>query len=700
MVGKRRRRRTERGQWAESEKNGDGQVRLSRQHQLNMANTFIAGRSGSTVVGAGGGTADGNYETAKTSVWWDIENCQVPKACDAYVIAKNISSALAAMDYRGAVSISAYGDTKGINAGVQQALSSTGISLNHVPGGVKDASDKKILVDMLLWAVDNRPPANYLLISGDRDFSNALHQLSMRRYNILLAQPRNVSQALTTAAKTVWSWTDLLAGRPPLSPSSLTNENGSTSEASRNSSVEERRPCDSPSSNSNLAYQKVNVNGKADNQVKGRQQAAKIQRQPNGNKSRIERNDCVPHHSENLSLTSITEISQTSNRTISNNEALLKTQTNYSDDNPSIPLQSFVNSPLKQFNAHEFVGDFKPSTVEPYRTNDKVSVSNSFNDSRFLPHSLNPPDLIHSRPYQQLGNFNYSSSPMINPYPQSTRHNAPAFVKETPRPNTRTISAESSKTSAPMFPLAKPNYSSFSSGPLPLVPDISKLNIAQYPNAFHHVPLTYHKEANIPQNMLPCYQENMQGNDVSRNTCGNNLVQSTIYTILSAIRILRKEKMPPTEANITDCIRYGELNIHDFDVKKALELAIQNHIVVKHKLGGNLFYISNGESLWNCVNVMDSQVRHPKAVCDVVLKFLSSTDGHSSVMASRCMYDAASILKRSCLKTHALGEVLQILNAAIHQKKWILPHSSGWQPLSLLLPRSAASDMNTEPPST
>ena len=50
---------------------------------------------------------------------------------------------------------------------------------------MKDASDKKILVDMLFWAVDNPAPANYLLISGDRDFSNALHQLRMRRYNIL-----------------------------------------------------------------------------------------------------------------------------------------------------------------------------------------------------------------------------------------------------------------------------------------------------------------------------------------------------------------------------------------------------------------------------------------------------------------------------------------------------------------------------------
>ncbi|BAT95163.1 hypothetical protein VIGAN_08183500 [Vigna angularis var. angularis] len=166
--------------------------------------------------GAATAVAEAQYSLVKTSVWWDIENCQVPKGCDPHAIAQNISSALVRMNYCGPVSISAYGDTTGITASVQHALSSTGISLNHVPAGVKDASDKKILVDMLFWAVDNPAPANYLLISGDRDFSNALHQLRLRRYNILLAQPKKASAPLVAAAKSVWLWTSLLAGGPPL----------------------------------------------------------------------------------------------------------------------------------------------------------------------------------------------------------------------------------------------------------------------------------------------------------------------------------------------------------------------------------------------------------------------------------------------------------------------------------------------------
>ncbi|KAJ6434640.1 hypothetical protein OIU84_018201 [Salix udensis] len=74
---------------------------------------------------------------------------------------------------------------------------------------------------MLFWAVDNPAPANYLLISGDRDFSNALHQLRMRRYNILLAQPKTASAPLVAAAKSVWLWTSLLAGGQPLADGEL-----------------------------------------------------------------------------------------------------------------------------------------------------------------------------------------------------------------------------------------------------------------------------------------------------------------------------------------------------------------------------------------------------------------------------------------------------------------------------------------------
>lgn len=104
-----------------------------------MGGDVSGGSSSSTSSGGGGGAmagqAEPQYVGAKTSVWWDIENCQVPKGSDPHTIAQNISSALVKMNYCGIVSISAYGDTNRIPASVQQALSSTGIALNHVPAG-------------------------------------------------------------------------------------------------------------------------------------------------------------------------------------------------------------------------------------------------------------------------------------------------------------------------------------------------------------------------------------------------------------------------------------------------------------------------------------------------------------------------------------------------------------------------------------
>ncbi|KAJ4791758.1 Meiosis arrest female protein 1 [Rhynchospora pubera] len=183
----------------------------------------MSGGGGGGGGGVGGGV-DKLYAEAKMSVWWDIENCQVPRGSDPNLIAQNVSTALARAGFTGPVTISAYGDTNGIPDPIQHALSSTGINLHHVPAGIKDASDKKILVDMLFWAIDNPPPANYLLISGDRDFCNALHKLSMRRYNVLLAHAPNVSQPLVAAARTVWHWKSLVAGEPPLSGPSYVRE--------------------------------------------------------------------------------------------------------------------------------------------------------------------------------------------------------------------------------------------------------------------------------------------------------------------------------------------------------------------------------------------------------------------------------------------------------------------------------------------
>ena len=74
--------------------------------------------------------AERQYEKAKISVWWDIENCQVPKDCEPHSIAQNISSALVKTNYCGPVStISAYGDTTRILASAPVSPLSTSLQV-------------------------------------------------------------------------------------------------------------------------------------------------------------------------------------------------------------------------------------------------------------------------------------------------------------------------------------------------------------------------------------------------------------------------------------------------------------------------------------------------------------------------------------------------------------------------------------------
>lgn len=68
------------------------------------------------------------YVSAKTLVFWDMVDCQIPDGLDAALVSQNIGSALAK---HGTVSIYAYGDT---NQKIQ-GLESSGIVFRHSPAG-------------------------------------------------------------------------------------------------------------------------------------------------------------------------------------------------------------------------------------------------------------------------------------------------------------------------------------------------------------------------------------------------------------------------------------------------------------------------------------------------------------------------------------------------------------------------------------
>ncbi|GKA15774.1 endonuclease [Tanacetum coccineum] len=157
-----------------------------------------------------------NISDSPIAILWDMENCPVPSDVRPEDVAGNIRMALRVHPIiNGAVTVfSAYGDFNGFSRRLREGCQRTGVKLVDVPNGRKDAADKAILVDMFLFALDNPPPSYIMLISGDVDFSHALHVLGQRGYTVIIAIPSGVgvSSALRNAGSFVWDWPSVVRG--------------------------------------------------------------------------------------------------------------------------------------------------------------------------------------------------------------------------------------------------------------------------------------------------------------------------------------------------------------------------------------------------------------------------------------------------------------------------------------------------------
>ncbi|RZC88208.1 hypothetical protein C5167_016008 [Papaver somniferum] len=663
---------------------------------------------GGEVVTEGG--AEAQYVNAKTSVWWDIENCHVPKGCEPHAIAQNISSALIKMNYCGAISISAYGDTNRIPMSVQHALSSTGITLNHVPAGVKDASDKKILVDMLFWAVDNPAPANYLLISGDRDFSNALHQLRLRRYNILIAQPMCASAPLLAAAKSVWLWTSLLAGGPPLKSGEASqlisngNSLGNTDTHKNNSSEDPLQINDHVDHSSENFYAEDqnsfrNAGGVDYNKNKGKQ---------------VRRNPSQPNMSRTSSVPVGVQEGHYSNggypqrgypQTKPHKEApheFFGANRPKSFSSGSIPNVSQPNS----VPSHGSVLGSNPANPAPHEfysgVNNPRPFMNgpipSFNQANHNPIWNNgsnyPGSHQHHYPQQQRpNNFPYPSNfgpPSFHPHgphpvpPRNNVHTIPSGPPTNIPEFKLSISENRNNTQYPptgILPELKSNSKVGSANPNMNVPHISTV---QNTSSQASVPSSSTATANSPPENSPY--------GVTGKRVFSEYEQGLAGIVILALATLETDKMQPTEMNITDCIRHGDLKHSNIDVKKALDSAIEQEVVEKQTAGASQYYVRKGKKVWGCMNPLGGSLKqYPKPLWDGIQKFLTSPDGRSKIMATQSRYEAATVLKNECLKDLVLGQIIQILTMLINVKRWIITHaSSGWQPVSITLKETSA----------
>ncbi|EPS61494.1 hypothetical protein M569_13304, partial [Genlisea aurea] len=155
------------------------------------------------------------------AVFWDIENCCIPFDVPPEDVANNIRMAIWAIAGGAVTLFSAYGDFNSFSRKLREGCHRTGVKLVDVPNGRKDAADKAILIDMFLFALDNRPPSSSIvLISGDVDFAPALHVLSQRGYSVVLVIPSGigVSPALCNSSSFVLDWQTVARGEGIMPP--------------------------------------------------------------------------------------------------------------------------------------------------------------------------------------------------------------------------------------------------------------------------------------------------------------------------------------------------------------------------------------------------------------------------------------------------------------------------------------------------
>lgn len=150
------------------------------------------------------------------AILWDIDSCPIPSDVRFEDVAGNVTKTLQEHPLiEGAVvTFSAYGDFNYFPRRLRECCQRTGVKLIDVPSGRKNAADKAILIDMFLFALDNRPPSSIMLISGDVDFAPSLQVLGQRGYTIILVVPSRVamSTSLSNAAKFVWEWPSIARG--------------------------------------------------------------------------------------------------------------------------------------------------------------------------------------------------------------------------------------------------------------------------------------------------------------------------------------------------------------------------------------------------------------------------------------------------------------------------------------------------------
>ncbi|KAJ8583651.1 hypothetical protein M405DRAFT_828239, partial [Rhizopogon salebrosus TDB-379] len=139
-------------------------------------------------------------DNRKVAIFWDYENCSPPRKSQASAIVNGIRRIAdvfgSVTTFKAYLDMSKQSSRKGAVA-FRSELQFFEVSIIDCPhNGRKDVVDKRILADMLVFAIDHHSPATVILISGDRDYACTMSALRLKQYHVILVAPPNIHPSL------------------------------------------------------------------------------------------------------------------------------------------------------------------------------------------------------------------------------------------------------------------------------------------------------------------------------------------------------------------------------------------------------------------------------------------------------------------------------------------------------------------------
>lgn len=144
------------------------------------------------------------------SVFWDIQNCPVPGGLKGYEVVSNLRNFLKSLPNPGPIlKIDAFTNISKLKPNLRLELEGSGVNLHDVASPKPGSADVALLVEIIKFVLDFKPPHHIVLITGDGDFSNALNTLRFRGYEVILIHSVSSSLILKKSASVCVDWVSL-----------------------------------------------------------------------------------------------------------------------------------------------------------------------------------------------------------------------------------------------------------------------------------------------------------------------------------------------------------------------------------------------------------------------------------------------------------------------------------------------------------